>query len=168
MIIAKKNGKTRAFTDRTWELLGTKKEGWVAMPDMEISNTVKSPAKPSTGSKQPQPNNGGSQKMSNTVNQEPSQPMSNTANTPPSTGEKTQSSGQGDSSGNDNSTASEFSEEQKKEFYQRAEGVNAGVIKDYFDANKIKYFKSAGKDKLIEKLGEVLKYDALEFQKIFS
>jgi hypothetical protein len=162
-IVAIKNGRKKTFTERTWDLLGPRHEGYVEIPDVEIKNIVAKPAagtkatpnKPATGNKGPQtihnttPAKGEEQQVTNTAAAD--------------AGEQSQP----DSKSSDTAVTSE---EQKNEFLNAAKGTTGGVIKDYFDGctPKVKYKKSASQNELIDQLGEVLGWDVIEFQKLFS
>lgn len=162
-IVAIKNGRKKTFTERTWELLGPRHEGYVEIPDVEIKNIVTKPApgtkatpnKPATGNKGGQtihnttPAKGEEQQVTNTAAADAGEPS------------------QADSKGSD---AAAVSEKQKADFLNAAKGTTGGVIKDYFDGctPKVKYKKSASQDDLINQLGEVLDWNVLEFQKLFS
>lgn len=137
----KSNGTKRQFTRIAWDLLGKNKEDWVEVAEQPVTNIVANKLKkPSTGD----------QKVLNVATRATNQTVSNESNKKEDT--------------------EHFSEEQKQQFIDAAKGLNAGPIKDYFDSQepRIEFDKKLGKPAMIEKLGEVLKYDIVELQKLFN
>lgn len=146
-----KKGVKRQFSDKAWELLPTgkdgTKEGFSTISEQPISNAKKLAAKPDTG--------GGKksgpvieQKIKNVVPDGDSARMSE------------------DEKGVKTKTI--ITEEAKAEFLKSADGINLGVIKDYFDKNKIRYGKKDAPEVLYEQLGTALNFDVVELQKLFS
>lgn len=139
-----KKGERRTFSRISWDLAH---DGWTEVVEQPLTNVLP----PATKQR---PNIGNTQKINNLVKDgiEVKEPIKNEE---PKT---------------DAVIATEVSKEQKDEFYARAKGLNAGPIKDYFEnaVPPIAYDKRSHKPELIEKLGEVLNFNVIEFQKIFG
>lgn len=132
-------GEKRRFTERTWELLGKNKEGWVAMEDhvihnVAIKNTI---PKPSNGQKAEI-----SQRIENLKKIEPVQVI-------------------------DNNKFAGFNA-QEEAFFKAADGINRSKIKDYFDRQNVEYKNTLNTLELTRILGKHLNYDTIELQKAFS
>lgn len=149
MVVATKKGKRRTFSDQSWALLGANKEGWAPMPETSITNIAKPAhrAAPSTGAKA---------KTEQPIHDVTSKPAEQKIE---DVTDKTSGTAQSDAPDQ---------AEKEATFRKAAEGLNGGIIKDFFDAKGIDYDKSAKKKALITQLGETLSWDVVEFQKLFS
>lgn len=137
---AEKNGKKRFFTQRSWDLLGRDKNGWVALPDVQIENKLSKPnlQKPDTGDKK-------------------TQTIEN----------KLDAKNKPDAKAKDKVLVSK---EQKEDFRNAAKGLNKTDIKDYFDRQfpAVEYKADAGLPALVDQLGDQLKWDVVEVEKQFK
>lgn len=154
VIATNKKGVKRTFTDRAWSFLtvgkdGTK-DGWTAMAEQPISNRAaqRQANKPATGNTNGEVKPVVEQKIKNRLGEK-------TAPVIEKKGEETKASG---NSG----------ELDKASWLRAVEGINPSVIKDFFDKHKIKYSKKDTPEMLYELLGQELKFDVVELQKLFA
>lgn len=143
-----RRGVKRPFTRIAWDLLGKNKEGWTEVKEQPITNVIyqKLQSRPNTGE----------QKIENVAKtkiqaEEPAgqkieNVLGNVVTQEPAT------------------------EEVRQQFFAAAKGLNGGKIKDYFDSAtpRIEYSKKSQPIELVSKLGEVLNYDIVALQKLFS
>lgn len=132
-------GEKRRFTERTWELLGKNKDGWVAMEDhiirnIAIKNLIE---KPSTGQKAEL-----NKRIENLKKVEEIQVI-------------------------DNDKFAGFNAEEEA-FFKAADGIKRTNIKDYFDKANIDYKNTLNTLELTRLLGRHLSYNIVELQKAFS
>lgn len=134
-------GKTyrQRITKQSWDAIGSDKNGWVLESEQSVSNGV-----------------GKGQIVKNSVAAEPkkAEPKAEEENKAVIEPQK----------------SPEITDQKKEEFAKAAEGLSKTAIKDYFQGctPPVAFANSTGLPKLVEMLGEHLKYDVVSLQNIFS
>jgi hypothetical protein len=186
MIVATKtkNGKTetRTFSPIAWKLLGSNKEGWVAVDSQPVVSNVKT--KPDNGEKKKDEkpvvekitSNLGEAKTENVESNLTEK--SELAKLQEICVEKNIEFQTGDDEQtlkslieiNEQSTNNQLADEQEKvknDFMKEVSTISKGAIKDYFDKSNIKYDNKANAEELQAQIGVVFEYDLQALKLVF-
>lgn len=131
------------FSDYSWNLLGTDKNGWVRTEPQTIHNTIESQKITTSGK---------DQVISNSVSKKNEPVIVNTIDEPTVSGKQ------------------KVEDSKKLEFMESLEGLSKNRIKDFFDSQEppVKYDNKAKIEELKVQFAEHFNYDIVKLQEIFS